>query len=206
MESSAKKPDAQPQGSGGGEDLSMEEILQSIRKIIAEEGDDATQKPAAQAPAADVPGSDVLELTEVVKDDGSVVNIAQMQAEAAPAPVSMPAPAPAPSAPPAADVLAQIDEALAPAKPSTVQLTEEHLLAEQPSAIAAQAFRKLEAAAEPTLPPLQVTPSPSFSSGITVEDMVAAMLKPMMKEWLDANLPAIVERLVENEVRRLSKG
>ena len=205
MESSAKKPDAQPQGSGG-EDLSMEEILQSIRKIIAEEGDDAAAKPAVQAPPADVPGSDVLELTDVVKDDGSIVNIAQASAPP-PQPASAPVAPPPPAAPAAtSDVLAQIDEALAPAKPSTVQLTEEHLLADQSSAVASEAFRKLEAAAEPALPPLQVTPSPTFKSGITVEDMVAAMLKPMMKEWLDANLPAIVERLVENEVRRLSKG
>jgi cell pole-organizing protein PopZ len=33
--------------------------------------------------------------------------------------------------------------------------------------------------------------------------MVMDMLRPMMKSWLDANLPVIVERIVEREVRKL---
>ena len=42
-------------------------------------------------------------------------------------------------------------------------------------------------------------------SGDTVESLVAEMLKPMMKAWLDANLPAIVEHIVEREVKKLTK-
>jgi cell pole-organizing protein PopZ len=34
--------------------------------------------------------------------------------------------------------------------------------------------------------------------------MVAEMLKPMLKSWLDANLPGIVERAVKAEVERIS--
>ena len=41
--------------------------------------------------------------------------------------------------------------------------------------------------------------------GRTLEDIVVAMLKPMVKDWLDANLPAIVEEKVEEEVQRLAR-
>jgi hypothetical protein len=40
----------------------------------------------------------------------------------------------------------------------------------------------------------------------TLEGVVRAMLKPLMKEWLDANLPRIVEEMVQAELRRLSRS
>jgi uncharacterized protein len=42
------------------------------------------------------------------------------------------------------------------------------------------------------------------ASANTLEGMVREMLKPMIKPWLDENLPAIVERVVAQEVARLS--
>ena len=39
--------------------------------------------------------------------------------------------------------------------------------------------------------------------GITVEDMVREALRPMLKTWLDENLPPIVERLVRAEIERV---
>ncbi len=39
----------------------------------------------------------------------------------------------------------------------------------------------------------------------TLEGVVRAMLKPLLKEWLDANLPSIVENIVQTEIRRLSR-
>ena len=39
----------------------------------------------------------------------------------------------------------------------------------------------------------------------TLEGLVREMLKPMMKEWLDANLPRIVEAKVEAEVQRIAR-
>lgn len=41
--------------------------------------------------------------------------------------------------------------------------------------------------------------------GQTLEDIVTSMLRPMIKEWLDANLPAIVEEKVEEEVQRVAR-
>jgi uncharacterized protein len=40
----------------------------------------------------------------------------------------------------------------------------------------------------------------------TLEDLVREMLRPMLKSWLDDNLPGVVERLVRNEIERVSRG
>jgi cell pole-organizing protein PopZ len=40
----------------------------------------------------------------------------------------------------------------------------------------------------------------------TLEDMVKEMLRPMLKAWLDDNLPGLVERLVRAEIERVSRG
>ena len=45
----------------------------------------------------------------------------------------------------------------------------------------------------------------SDGPGRSLEDIVTEMLKPMIKEWLDANLPAIVEEKVEEEVQRVAR-
>jgi uncharacterized protein len=41
------------------------------------------------------------------------------------------------------------------------------------------------------------------SGGPTIEDIVRAELRPLLKEWLDVNLPGLVERLVRAEIERL---
>lgn len=235
--------EAKKEGKKGDEDLSMEEILQSIRKIIAEDddgGDKGKKNGMADKGENDgVPGSDVLELTEMLKEDGTVVSL-KPEAAAAPA-------APAPAAAAGGDVLNKIDEALAPkaaekpaekpvekpaekpaaaapapaaaapapapaapatapaAAPLSPQAEADALLSAAAAKASADEFKRLHAAAEPPLPPVVTTPSPTFSSGLTVETMVMDMLKPMMKSWLDVNLPAIVERIVEREVRKITK-
>jgi cell pole-organizing protein PopZ len=40
----------------------------------------------------------------------------------------------------------------------------------------------------------------------TLEDLVREMLRPMLKSWLDDNLPSVVERLVRAEIERVSRG
>jgi cell pole-organizing protein PopZ len=40
----------------------------------------------------------------------------------------------------------------------------------------------------------------------TLEDLVREMLRPMLKVWLDDNLPGLVERLVRAEIERVSRG
>ena len=40
----------------------------------------------------------------------------------------------------------------------------------------------------------------------TLEDLVKEMLRPMLKGWLDENLPTIVERMVRAEIERVARG
>lgn len=41
------------------------------------------------------------------------------------------------------------------------------------------------------------------AGGPTIEDLVRQMLRPLLKDWLDANLPALVERQVRAEIERV---
>lgn len=58
----------------------------------------------------------------------------------------------------------------------------------------------MEAAENVSKPKVQTTP---FRNGDTVEDLVMDMLKPILKEWLDNNLPALVQNIVEKEIKKL---
>ncbi|MBM3618780.1 MAG: DUF2497 domain-containing protein [Alphaproteobacteria bacterium] len=192
-----------PEPAGG--DQSMEEILQSIRKIIAEENDNP---PAVSAGDIDVAESDVLELTDAVQDDGSVVNLeddgdvfsridsalsapdlpepepeveAEPEPEPAPKPVKAAAPKPAPRK--AAPQPVSEDDGLV----SRVSIAA--------SAEAMRALRHSSAGGFGAMP---------FVSGDTVEGLVMHLLRPMLKDWLDANLPAIVQQEVQREVQRVS--
>ena len=40
----------------------------------------------------------------------------------------------------------------------------------------------------------------------TLEDIVKDMMRPMLKPWLDDNLPVLVEHLVREEIERVSRG
>jgi cell pole-organizing protein PopZ len=42
--------------------------------------------------------------------------------------------------------------------------------------------------------------------GRTLEDVVRELLRPLMKQWLDENLPRIVETAVQAEVERIARG
>jgi cell pole-organizing protein PopZ len=39
--------------------------------------------------------------------------------------------------------------------------------------------------------------------GLTLEDLVREELRPLLKAWLDSNLPALVERIVRAEIQRV---
>lgn len=157
---------------------SMEEILASIRRIISEE---------EQAPAPEP----VLDLT---------------QSEApAPAPVATAAAV----APPPSDDDIVFDEepspestyqAAAPAvpvytPPPSVDLAGVDTILSPPSASAAAgAMARLAGT-------LRISDAPNQ----TIEGVVRELLKPMLKEWLDKNLPAIVESRVEAELERIAR-
>jgi cell pole-organizing protein PopZ len=180
----------------------MEEILASIRRIISE--DDSTA-PAAEAAPVAVPdfGDEVLELNEPVMDIPETVS-PDFDFDALPVDdepeVALEEiivedrwvePAPVAAAPVAAPVYAPAPEPT-PTKFPFDQGLVSNPIADKTSSV----FAKL--APNTTLPGV-------FISGNTVEAMVGELIKPMLKEWLDANLPRIVEEKVEAEVARIAR-
>jgi cell pole-organizing protein PopZ len=189
-------------------DQSMEDILQSIKRIIADEAE----------PAPAMPGSDVLELTELLEED---VAVPSAQAEDEPAvavsPMSlddiMAAPMdsfvqPEPESEPEIEIPSEPESFEAAAVESVAPT-----MAAEPSVLAGGDRLMSDAtlaASVAALHALSHSPQPlpaggfAFRSGTTVEDLVIEAMKPMLKDWLDSNLPAMVRSLVEKEIRRLS--
>lgn len=175
----------------------MEEILASIRRIISE--DDAPAETAAAAPepvveamlepelvveaAEPAPAEDeVLELTERYEAPAAE-SIGDLEvADVAPFPAAEPASEPF----------------VAPVYDS--------LVGESAAASAASAFAGLAATFQKPEAPAVAPQDMPFVSGNTVEAMVQAMLRPMLKDWLDTNLPGIVEAQVRKEVERIARN
>jgi hypothetical protein len=201
----------------------MEEILASIRRIIADDdASKAAQQPAKAAvqPAPAEPSirssnaapehleheiatasasfeeqaSDILDLTESMA-----------------APTFGPAPAPMPTPTPVAQPVPQFrriegvsDVSFDESEPKPAMqnaiveapsphVEREQLLSNAASAAVDSAFSTL---AQTVL----------AQNARTLEDLVREMLRPMLKSWLDDNLPGLVERLVRAEIERVARG
>jgi len=188
---------------------SMEEILASIRKIISEDGDGAVATPAA--------ADDVLVLTDEVDEDGA-------PAKPAASPPAMAALAPEPPPPPPPPPL--VDEPrvqlvepepkaepepepeppraqAAPEPPPPPQSQEfgRRLISDTTAAASLAALSELVSRThrEPDIESL-----PLGNANRTLEDITRELLRPILKSWLDDNLPELVERIVREEIGRLA--
>ncbi len=208
----------------------MEEILASIRRIIAD--DDASKsaprppeppKAPARVPAASrlsSPGlqtnagrSDTAPLLNgaagVEEQSSDILDLTESMATSMPK-ESAPAPVAAPAAPPQfRKIDGHADLSFAePGERSPEGMDASHaeadtgargegeraqLLARETSAAVDSAFNTL---AQTVL----------VQNARTLEDLVREMLRPMLKTWLDDNLPGMVERLVRAEIERVSRG
>jgi cell pole-organizing protein PopZ len=184
----APTPAAAPAPVPDGADPSMEEILASIRRIL---NDDEVPVVPADAAASSPPEDDVLVLDDsmIVSDHEDVPGEAELAAVAATAIALDVAP------PPVADPPPREMEA----RTSTANPLDEQSDLVAPEAVAAAAMSvgslmRTLAAGRAT----QV-----YSGGPTLEDIVRSELRPLLKEWLDANLPPVVERLVRAEIERV---
>jgi cell pole-organizing protein PopZ len=94
------------------------------------------------------------------------------------------------------------DEETAEAEEDVLELTEaaDELLDDHKAQSLAQSFSVLKTLAEPGAAPQIVRSGETSLEGLTRE-----LLRPMLKEWLDANLPAIVEAMVAREIERITK-
>lgn len=137
---------------------SMEEILASIKRIIADDG----SSPAVSAPR---PRS---------------------------RPVAVPAAEPLDEPAPGEEPVLELTEAVAPgaSEPAPVG----PLISDDVASSSRQALAALSA----------LVVKPELGADNSLEGLVREMLRPMLKEWLEARLPDLVESLVAQEIARIS--
>lgn len=88
------------------------------------------------------------------------------------------------------------------AEEDVLELTEtaDELLDDHKAQSLAQSFSVLKTLAEPGAAPQIVRTGETSLEGLTRE-----LLRPMLKEWLDAKLPVLVEGMVAKEIERITK-
>jgi hypothetical protein len=209
----------------------MEEILASIRRIIADDDAGKTAKPSEPAPAASsrpappprAPGLPPPPPSPAVANSQDAIDAMLAKAE------------------PAGDVLDLTEAMAAPAEDEpaptfrTIDAASDVIFTERaPDAPVEPAVRIIEEARRPLPPAAAPPPAPvmqldrslisnttkaavdnAFNSlantvlgnnARTLEDLVKEMLRPMLKLWLDDNLPSVVDRIVRAEIERVSRG
>jgi uncharacterized protein len=212
---------------------SMEEILASIRRII-EDSDTSSRKHAGEVEPALPPSEDEPEAElqteirafreELHPEPVSVepprqFSLAQIQAEArreagqqAPKPVDIPIGEPAVSREPEmAPVIEAADgavdtggfEASDPfrqlARPDYGAVAAQNQNP-KPAILSERAGRKVASSFE------ELSAAFSTERRRSFDDMAEEMLRPMLQDWLDNNLPVLVERLVREEIERVARG
>lgn len=186
---------------GANSDPSMDDILASIRKIISDDEARAqvgnqqaarqTSRPATMPPSESrqeprpAGREDVLVLTDLIEEPKAAVGGVR--------PIPLP----------------RIDPVRAAEmpQPSTEQPPDSGLVGSGAIGVASSAFARLNQVVQESVPaPAAPDPGPAIgANGKTIEDLVKEMLRPMLKEWLDRNLPPMVERFVEREIVRLTR-
>ena len=167
---------------------SMEDILASIRRIISD--DQEVPPPSEPQESSSSPLKSVLDIAEMHVSPliGASPNEPLLgpwsRGDAAFDAPEQPAPAPIVVPEPVLKA-AQSAANSAPAAADT-------LLSSETSASVSGAFSLLSETVKPAQPQ-------------TVEDLMKEMLRPMLKAWLDDNLPSLVERLVRDEIERVTR-
>jgi uncharacterized protein len=184
----------------------MEEILASIRRIIAD--DDASKSPPKAEDPMPPPPTPMA---------------APPKSAPAPRPVAT---TPPPAPPPVEPVMQQddLDAMLADVekpdeKPDVLDLTE--AMTAEPASVPPVTFESAPMPEPAVERPRLISSSTSAAidsafntlahtvlvqNARTLEDLVREMLRPLLKTWLDDNLPGMVERLVRAEIERVSRG
>ncbi len=179
-----------------GADPSMEDILASIRRILSEDEKDGAvaEAPAPAAPPAEPAPAMAVEPAPAVPveppaedEDVLVLDSSMMVANPGPeTPLTAAEPPPPPPEPPP----------VAPATPLPVADDLELLAPATAAAATASVSGLMRALANERA-------SQVYRGGPTIEDLVREEIRPILKDWLDAHLPPIVERLVRTEIERV---
>jgi cell pole-organizing protein PopZ len=173
--------------SDSSQEPTMEEILASIRRIISEDDTPESNASAAPPPVEEPPPPPASEPEPAIPldDDFGAMAASDFDDDS--------------------DELELIDKVethgdldiySAPAEPAPEpELPDLGALVSPPAAaVAAAAFGRLSGT------------MPMPAAGRTLEDVVRELLRPLMQQWLDENLPGIVQRAVDAEVSRIARG
>ncbi len=178
---------------------SMEEILASIRRIIADDDATKTAPRAPEAPKAELPPQPsyppsppppqfepdpIPAVVETAAEPSDILDLTETMA------ASVPQPNPQFRT---IDGTSDVGFDEAGDRPAAPPVERGHLVSNETSAAVDSAFSAL---AQTVL----------VQNARTLEDLVREMLRPMLKSWLDDNLPGMVERLVRAEIERVSRG
>lgn len=184
---SAQTPEQEP---------SIEEILASIRQIISDDDEESPAPAAAPAPEpVDIPPppptveDDVLELKNPIPADTPVIEMEDAVEEEIIETVE--------------DIEIPVEEEeleeeiMAPL-PKEEAIPDDSILNYTARAAAMSGFAKLA-------DNIAINKRRQAEEGLTLEDIVRDMLQPMLRVWLDENLPSMIERLVEKELEKLAR-
>lgn len=190
---------------------SIEEILDSIRQIISDD-DESDGKAATPAPVVDEP----LELTERAPElpQEEPIQVEMRDPEPTPLPEPEPVFTPPPQEQPFVEKSLEpvpappVEEAApSPPPPPTVAAP----VVAPPSRMAPRndsnsiLTRNAEDSVMGAFTELTRRAAISKIDDITVEDIVRDEIRPILKVWLDKNLPDLVEKLLQKELERISK-
>lgn len=190
---------------------SIEEILASIRQIISDDDEEVVDKKDEPEEAIDNPvhdsRDDVLELSaedlveDVPEEDVSEDTQEDIEEESEPE-----------SEPMEIELRDRLDEIRSASKKSETEELEEPEMPEfnaEPKTVPSDILSSsTQAAALSSLSKLAtkmpIERSRSYD-GVTLEDIVRELLHPMLREWMDENLPSMVERTVQKELEKLAR-
>ena len=181
----------------------MEEILSSIKKIIAEDTGKAPASIAVRRSADNkMPSRDHLVSVPISNVVPEVRESPEAEAQAESPEIRLDPPTPendddvlelTEMAVEDVSIAPVADVAPAPAAPVPVDTSAE-IISPVATAATRSAFESLSA----------LIVKPEVHGSDTLEGLVREMIRPMMKEWLDARLPEIVEAMVAKEISRIS--
>jgi uncharacterized protein len=200
---------------------SMEEILASIRRIIADD-DAAKPEPSVLPKAADShistmePGSTAPELEAREGEASQPANEFPVSPKPAPSNVlELTEEMATPRSEPQGANLRKLDTPQnvpfepvgpPPRPPTTTRAPKAAIAASSPPDKSELPLMSAAATAAVNSAFTTLAHTVLVQNARTLEDLVKEMLRPLLKSWLDDNLPTLVERLVRAEIERVSRG
>ena len=197
-----------------GQESSMEDILSSIRRILSEEEEAKLAASEAEPEPVAEPEPEP-ELEPEPEPEPELIPEPEPEPEPIPEPAPAPIPAPesAPAPPPAPEPMAmpapaplppppQMPEPapMPPAMEAMLELTPDMIATDIMSEPTHQSSTDVLSELAAAILDRRDLAVDASRTDMTLEGIVREMLNPILREWLDRNLPYLIERLVRREI------